>query len=111
MSAKPKQRLWVVIVIWLVLAAALMTANSLLKPSVASNQVRLSPPVAGQRVQMFADPGSGDEAFVDFNGGTVCTKLDGPVRIDFGDNIASNYYQLTCQGTTGYINAKWVTLD
>lgn len=108
---KNKQRLWVVISIWLVIAVGLFAFASFLKPSVTSNQVRLIAPIAGQNVQMFADPGSGTDAFADFPHRTQCTKVSGPIRADLGSGITSDYYQLTCKGTTGYVNAKWVAFD
>jgi hypothetical protein len=98
----------IVIVVLMILATVAAYGSN---PSNLSNQVRLTKPV-GDIVQMFANPGSGADAFAVFPVGTACTKLDGPgtprVRANFGDGITSDYYKLTCNGITGYVNVKFV---
>lgn len=90
-----------------VVAAVLVLAGLQMAFCGDGSQVTLKKP-SGEIVQMFARPGSGNGAFADFPSGTACTKLDGPLRVDFGDGMTSDYYKLDCDGATGYVNAKWV---
>lgn len=92
-------------VILVVCVALFGVAATLLVPN---NAVTLDAAPGNSIVQMFAAPGSGADAFATFADGTACTKLDGPSRIDLGDGITSDYYKLTCNGQTGYVNVKWV---
>lgn len=75
---------------------------------VPNNAVTLNAAPGNTIVQMFSDPGSGAEASRTFRDGTSCTKLDGPMRFDLGGGITSDYYRLSCNGQTGYVNVKWV---
>lgn len=111
-APKTQQRLWVVVLFWLLLAVGLFAFNSFVKPSVASNQVRLKAGPFNNEVQMFERVGRGDEGKVTyFPSGTLCTKIGGPSAVDFGDGDVLYFNKLTCQSVTGYVNAKWVTLD
>lgn len=74
------------------------------------DQVTLRKP-NGDIVQMFERFGIGDEGKVThFPNRTACTKLDGPIAVDFGGSDVLYVYKLTCNGTTGYVNVRWVSL-
>lgn len=65
----------------------------------------------GDNVQMFEHAGLGDEGETTlFRSGTSCAKLSGPSAVDFGDGVVLHFYRLTCNGTTGYVNVRWVSL-
>jgi hypothetical protein len=72
-----------------------------------SNQVTLQRPT-GEPLQMWAEPGSGQDAFADFPVGTVCTNLDDSITIKWEEGMYSTFDKLDCQGQVGYINAKFV---
>jgi len=74
----------------------------------AANQVTLRAAPGNTEVTMFEVVGEGSNDVTNFfRNGTVCTKLGNPNQVSI-QGINMSFYKLTCNGTTGYVNAKWV---
>lgn len=98
-----------IIVLSILGVIALLVALPLLVGAVRGNTVTLKASPISHVAQMFERAGIGDEGkTTQFPDGTPCTKLSGPSAVDFGDGIVLHFYHLTCNGVTGYVNAKWV---
>lgn len=108
-----KKPLMAALFIGLILFIALVMLNAPPPPSrparvAGTAQVTLRVAPGNSIVQMFANPGSGNDAFADFRDGTRCTKLGGPVQRRFSGDITIDYYHLDCNGRIGYVNVKWI---
>jgi len=64
-------------------------------------------PATGNIVQMFDSAGVDATVVRQFPAGTSCTKFGGPTTYTV-EGISMSFYRLTCNGVTGYVNAKWV---
>jgi hypothetical protein len=49
-----------------------------------------------------------NDTVYEFSSGTICLRLDGPLRVSFGEGIYSSFYKLECNGRVGYVNVRWV---
>lgn len=79
-------------------------------PTVTPDQrVTLKAFPGNTEVQMFEVVGDGPNDVVTFfPSGTRCTKISGPSSVSVA-GISMRFYNLECNGTTGYVNAKWVS--
>jgi hypothetical protein len=77
-------------------------------PSTSKGQVSLRPAPGNSIVQMFERVGAGNEGRVtQFPSGTRCTVMEQPKGFTV-EGVAMRFWRLNCNGTTGYVNAKWV---
>lgn len=74
-----------------------------------SAQVTLRAAPGNTKVQMFDKLRSGSNVKVTtFPAGLRCTKLGDMLRYNDDGGPPMYFYKLTCDGTTGYVNADWV---
>jgi hypothetical protein len=74
----------------------------------SQNTVTLQAAPGNNIVQMFEKVGAGDEGKVShFPDGTTCKALGGPTAVNI-EGISMTFRRVTCNGITGYVNAKWV---
>lgn len=84
------------------------TANADRRAHSSANQVTLRAAPGKTEVMMLEGVGEKSNGGVTFfRDGTVCTKLNGPNWVAI-QGIGMRAYRLTCNGTTGDMNVKWV---
>lgn len=84
------------------------TASADSRASSSVNQVMLRAAPGKTEVMMLEGVGEGpNDEVTFFKDGTICTKLNGPNWVEI-QGVGMSFYRLTCNGTTGYVNVKWV---
>jgi hypothetical protein len=72
-----------------------------------TNMVTLRAAPGNTIVQMF--PRLDDDTQVKkFDDGTRCEKLQGPIPVHISGGGVIDFYHLSCNGASGYVNAQWV---
>lgn len=96
----------IALVIVAILAGVYFLAATL-RSSGDSKTVTLQPGPGNSVVQMFNRIGDNADLVRQLPAGTTCTKISGPIATDVS-GIGMSFHLLHCDGTTGYVNAKWV---
>lgn len=71
------------------------------------NTVTLQAAPGNSIVQMFDTMFASAKVIRTLPDGSSCSLVDGPWKTS-DSGITMSFYKLTCDNTTGYVNAKWV---
>jgi len=91
-------------VLWF--AATANQAASVEAEARPQNSVTLQAAPGNTEVQMFDSAEADADVIRRFAAGTSCTKFGGPTTVNV-EGIRMDFYRLTCNGITGYVNVKW----
>lgn len=102
---KGNTKLGIIAILVLVLFAVV---TRLLGSNSSNSEVTLRAAPGNTVVQMFESVGPGpNDAVARFPSSTRCTKIGGPTSVTI-EGLSMRFYRLECNGTTGYVNARWV---
>lgn len=77
------------------------------RPTLLPNQVALDAAPGNDVVQMFDAVAVDAKVIAELPDGARCKKMSEPIASNV-EGIAMSFYQLDCDGTVGFVNAKWV---